>query len=93
MKCTAYNKRFGISAGVFSQKHLYEFASLSPVRTAVKPPPTPSRRTLAASRKKKTVHKQKGLIRNGQLYKNIFYRKKRIEIFSEYQTDKYTNCN
>lgn len=48
MKCTAYNKRFGISAGVFSQKHLYEFASLSPVRTAVKPPPTPSRRTLAA---------------------------------------------
>ena len=28
MKCTAYNKRFGISAGVFSQKHLYEFASL-----------------------------------------------------------------
>lgn len=49
MKCTAYNKRFGISAGVFSQKHLYEFASLSPVRTAVKPPPTPSRRTLATS--------------------------------------------
>ncbi len=49
MKCTAYNKRFGISAGVFSQKHLYEFASLSPVRTAVKPPPTPSRRTLAFS--------------------------------------------
>lgn len=49
MKCTAYNKRFGISAGVFSQKHLYEFASLLPVRTAVKPPPTPSRRTLAAS--------------------------------------------
>ena len=41
------HKRFGISAGVFSQKHLYEFASLSPVRTAVKPPPTPSRRTLA----------------------------------------------
>lgn len=53
MKCTAYNKRFGISAGVFSQKHLYEFASLSPVRTAVKPPPTPSRRTLWASEQKK----------------------------------------
>lgn len=52
MKCTAYNKRFGISAGVFSQKHLYEFASLSPVRTAVKPPPTPSRRTLSAIRNK-----------------------------------------
>jgi len=51
MKCTAYNKRFGISAGVFSQKHLYEFTSLSPVRTAVKPPPTPSRRTLCAIRK------------------------------------------
>ena len=51
MKCTAYNKRFGISAGVFSQKHLYEFASLSPVRTAVKPPPTPSRRTLAEMHK------------------------------------------
>ena len=52
MKCTAYNKRFGISAGVFSQKHLYEFASLSPVRTAVKPPPTPSRRTLQISLEK-----------------------------------------
>lgn len=52
MKCTAYNKRFGISAGVFSQKHLYEFASLSPVRTAVKPPPTPSRRTLGVMVKK-----------------------------------------
>ena len=57
MKCTAYNKRFGISAGVFSQKHLYEFASLSPVRTAVKPPPTPSRRTLAVIVKSQP-HKQ-----------------------------------
>jgi len=55
MKCTAYNKRFGISAGVFSQKHLYEFASLSPVRTAVKPPPTPSRRTLWARLKKSFI--------------------------------------
>lgn len=57
MKCTAYNKRFGISAGVFSQKHLYEFASLSPVRTAVKPPPTPSRRTLAAIFKEHKMNK------------------------------------
>ena len=55
MKCTAYNKRFGISAGVFSQKHLYEFASLSPVRTAVKPPPTPSRRTLWFSGEKSEI--------------------------------------
>ena len=52
MKCTAYNKRFGISAGVFSQKHLYEFASLSPVRTAVKPPPTPSRQNVRRHSKK-----------------------------------------
>lgn len=73
MKCTAYNKRFGISAGVFSQKHLYEFASLSPVRTAVKPPPTPSRRTLVVIIRKRTHDKQsKFKKRQLQTYASLF---------------------
>lgn len=73
MKCTAYNKRFGISAGVFSQKHLYEFASLSPVRTAVKPPPTPSRRTLATIIKLKHIIINLNII-NNENKKNPFIR-------------------
>jgi len=39
MKYTAHNKRFGVSRGVRSQKVLWEFESLSPVRTFVFPRP------------------------------------------------------
>ena len=35
MKTTAANKRFGISGGVGSQKHLYKFASFPPVQIVV----------------------------------------------------------
>ena len=35
----ATNKRFGVSRGVFSRKVLWEFGSLSPVRTLAFPRP------------------------------------------------------
>jgi len=38
-KCPAANERFHASGGVFPQTVLWEFGSLSPARTFVKPPP------------------------------------------------------
>jgi hypothetical protein len=45
----ADNERFGASGGVTPQKELCENESLSPATMAVSPPPSPSRRTLAAT--------------------------------------------
>jgi len=42
-KCTTANERFHASGGVCPQKHLWEFGSVSPARTFVKPPPAWSR--------------------------------------------------
>jgi hypothetical protein len=47
---TAGNERFGASGGVTPQKVLCVNESLSPATLAVSPPPSPSRRTLYASR-------------------------------------------
>jgi hypothetical protein len=49
MRKAAANERFGASGGVSPQKSQCENESLSPATPAVSPPPSPSRRTLAAS--------------------------------------------
>jgi hypothetical protein len=48
-KKTADNKRFHASGGVCPQKHLWEFGSLSPARTFVKPPPAQSCRDVSSN--------------------------------------------
>jgi hypothetical protein len=42
-KSAAANERFHASGGVSPQTVLWEFGSVSPARTFVKPPPSPSR--------------------------------------------------
>ena len=74
-KKAAANKRFGVSGGVGTQKWLCKFASLSPARTLVKPPPTPSRQPLAKESKPKRFEYKNcqdllsGIIRENEIRK------------------------
>jgi hypothetical protein len=66
MKARTDNERFGASGGVAPQKVQCEFASECPATTVVSPPPSPSRRTLCDTRRKR--------------HRNLKKRKKQLNI-------------